>query len=99
MKAFLVKLFEFCLKIVNESFIKYVNWNFYILGKFGASSPERERKLLSLAESGPSTRKTTKVSKSKNNLYQELPEIDYSTFNFLLLIFFLSIRFPSRVTV
>ena len=97
MKAFLVKLFEFCLKIVNESFIKYVNWNFYILGKFGASSPERERKLLSLAESGPSTRKTTKVSKS--NLYQELPEIDNSTFIFLLLIFFLSIRFPSRVTV
>ena len=32
-----------------------------ISGKFGASSPERERKLLSLAESGPSTRKTTKV--------------------------------------
>ena len=61
MKAFLVKLFEFCLKIINESFIKHVNWNFYILGKFGASSPERERKLLSLAESGPSTRKTTKV--------------------------------------
>ena len=94
----MVKLFEFCHKIVNESFIKYVNWNFYILGKFGASSPERERKLLSLAESGPSTRKTTKVS-NKSNLYQELPEIDYSTFNFLLLIFFLSIRFPSRVTV
>jgi len=37
-------------------------------GKFGASSPERERKLLSLAESGPSTRKTTKVSKSSYSL-------------------------------
>ena len=38
------------------------------IGKFGASSPERERKLLSLAESGPHPRKTTKVSKSSYSL-------------------------------
>ena len=37
-------------------------------GKFGASSPERERKLLSLAESGPQTRKSSKVSKSSYSL-------------------------------
>ena len=37
-------------------------------GKFGASSPERERKLLSLAESGRQTRKAAKVSKSSYSL-------------------------------
>ena len=37
-------------------------------GKFGASSPERERKLLSLAESGRQTRKVAKVSKSSYSL-------------------------------
>ena len=38
-------------------------------GKFGASSPERERKLMSLAESSvPQSRKATKVSKSSYSL-------------------------------
>ena len=46
------------------SFVYYL----YNVGKFGASSPERERKLMSLAESGPQTRKTAKVSKSSYSL-------------------------------
>merc|ERR1719154_1058004 len=37
-------------------------------GKFGAASPERERKLLSLAESGPQTKRVAKLSKSSYSL-------------------------------
>jgi len=37
-------------------------------GKFGAASPERERKLLSLAESGPQIKRVAKLSKSSYSL-------------------------------
>ena len=49
---------------VFPSFVSYLE---NLSGKFGASSPERERKLMSLAESGPSRTKT-KVSKSSYSL-------------------------------
>jgi len=38
-------------------------------GKFGATSPERERKLLSLAEPGPQTKRVTKLSKSSYSIH------------------------------
>ena len=46
----------------------YLTTTVLLSGKFGASSPERERKLLSLAESGRQTRKAAKVSKSSYSL-------------------------------
>ena len=42
--------------------------NLNLSGKFGAASPERERKLLSLAEPGPQTKRVAKLSKSSYSI-------------------------------
>merc|ERR1719370_186502 len=41
-------------------------------GKFGAASPERERKLLSLAEPGPQTKRVAKLSKSSYSIHSSV---------------------------
>ena len=43
-----------------------------LLGKFGAASPERERKLLSLAEPGPQTKRVAKLSKSSYSIHSSV---------------------------
>ena len=42
---------------------------FQVLVKFGAASPERERKLLSVAEPGPQTKRVAKLSKSSYSIH------------------------------
>ena len=42
---------------------------FQVLVKFGAASPERERKLLSIAEPGPQTKIVAKLSKSSYSIH------------------------------